>query len=292
MFNMKSAEFSTPASFAVVTNNISQIMPAGPVEHPSLGVSGVRYHFVQPFCIIRPNNPGTGPEFFAGSPPLASILDPNHIALNPLQFGGPVAVESALHAKFVFRGLKFVYTTQVATTQEGQFSFNIEEDFGRQVTDFNTSLMSVPSLNAPYRIPKAELDYMYDGPELFYVQAVTGGNTGTIAEARQCWQGFFEGWAADVVATSFTAGRVTVEGIIDFYEPIPPTALLGSSVEEREALALVRSLHRKAVPAFPCWGLPPRSPDDILRGLAKLMALRPDEPSCAVPHPPAPQSRW
>jgi hypothetical protein len=294
MFSMKSAEFSTPASFAVVTNNISQIMPAGPVEHPTLGVSGVRYHFIQPLCVIRPGNEASGPTFFAGSPPLAVPLDPNHIAINPLIFGGSVGIESALHAKYVFRGLKFVYTTQTATTQEGQFSFNIEEDFGRQVNDFNTSLMSVPSLNAPYRIPKAELDYIYDGPELFYVNAVTGGNTGSTVEARQVWQGFFEGWPADVIAGSFTAGRVTVEGIVDFYEPIPPTALLGSSVEEREALALVRSLHKRVVPTFPCWELPPRTPEDIFRDLAKLMAVKPEvPPSCAVPSPsPDPSPYW
>jgi hypothetical protein len=272
LFNAREADFATPASFAVVRNNTSQMVANGRVTHPSLGISGTRVHFTQPLCYLRvsPNvDPSTG-TFFVSYPPFASLVTPNVIALNPVQLGGALSVEAALHDRFVFRSLRVIFTTSQTTNQLGQGVLNIEKDSGSvQVTDFGSAMMCSPNLLFPFRIPKAELDYLYDGPELYYCANATGGAASSSAESRQNWQALIEGWANDYTLSA-TMGFLTIEGVIDFFEPIPPSTLIGSTVEERQALALVRSLHKQQS----SFAYPPSAsltPEVLLKGLTQMM---------------------
>jgi hypothetical protein len=109
--------------------------------------------------------------------------------------------------------------------------------------------MVTPNVTFPYRIPKAELDYVYDGPELYYCDAVNGGMpTANSAMLRQDVQGLLRGY--DVIgwnADSQLMGFLDLEYICDFFEPIAPLSLLGASLDERSALRALRRHFQKPV---------------------------------------------
>lgn len=233
IFNMREASYATPASFACVQNNISQMKSEQPVDHPLLGVAGMRISGSQPFAVIL-----SGPaSFFTTDSAGANALDDNTIPLNPILLTGPLSVYGYLYDRFVIRALKFKFTTYQPTSTPGIIGFCVENDVSNlMATSFDTLRQVLPNVTFPVRIPKAELDYFYEGPDLFYCQ----GASATSAEKRQNIQSVFKGYDAIPPASGIVYGFVDLEYVVDFFDPVPPISILGRSDSERFALVELR----------------------------------------------------
>lgn len=244
IFNAKEASFATPASFASVQNNITQMNPERMVTHATLGLSGTRVVGSQPLTTVM----SSASTFFGGSGS-SFQTDSSTIPINPITLGAALGVQAQLYDRFVFRRLRFVFTTYVTTNTVGVGAFCYENDANNDVVGsvigsggFRLARQVIPNVTFPFRIPKAELDVVYDGPDLFYCNNSAGGGNApaTGAEERQMWQGLFKGFDANPPTAGVLYGFIDLEYEIEFYDPIPPIALLGSSVEEREAHLAVR----------------------------------------------------
>lgn len=274
MFALKEADFATPASFAVVRNNTTQMMPDEKVTHPVLGIAGVRKRGSQPLCRILTQSAVPGPyNFFSGA--ISAIRTANTIWLNPQLLGGPLSVESFLYDRFVIRALRVKFTTYQPTTTLGVIALCIENDpISLSANDFDTTRMVTPNVTFPIRIPKAELDYVYEGPDLFYCSDPAAGVN--VALNRQQVQGVLEGYDASPPNPGVLAGYLDIEYEVEFYDPIAPTALIGATTEERRALAYVRSMFGSSVKSHPIQKPDPPSIDDVL--LLKKMSDEAKEP--------------
>jgi len=240
------ATFATPASFACVENNSSVVHPDEPVSHPTLGFRGIRTRVQQPYLdFIQPtlyNNSsirshlGTQNSVVAASgalPPLVSTpagVSAFNWALNPVLLGGALAQKAKLYDRYVFRGITFEYTTTTTTTEKGSITMAVENDIGRlAANDFSTLRMVVPSVTFPARIPQARLNYVYNGPELYYTLDSVNTSGPFTAQQRQQVQGVFgAGFAGGGIPTAETMnilGFVMVYVDIEFYDPIPPVVL-------------------------------------------------------------------
>jgi hypothetical protein len=304
MFNLKEASFATPASFANVTNNITQLSPASEIRHPVLGNAGIRIHGSQPFSAIQ-SSVTTAPvtwTFFDSGTRGATTSDPFTIPVNPLDFGGPLGVQALLYDRYVFRQLKFVFTTQQTTNYLGLGTFCYEADANNDVVGsvgsgegFVLARMVTPNVTFPWRIPKAELDVLYEGPELYYC-GPTGVDPSSGAEERQKYQGLFKGFDASPplvgVSPSAFLGVLDVEYVIDFYDPIPPITILGASSEEMDMHKEVRRFFQERNPprklvhrTQPCSG---RLFEDFARFNARLSLPEapPDPPAARPPDEP------
>lgn len=239
-----SATFATPASFACVENNSSVVHPDEPVSHPTLGFRGVRMRVQQPFLdLVEPYIPGSGVTFLATSnsvvpatgavPPVVPTsqgMTAFSWALNPVLFGGALAQKAVLYDRYVFRSITFEYTTTTTTTQLGVITMGVENDIGRiAANDFSTLRMVVPSVTFPARIPQARLNFVYNGPELFYTLDKVPSGPIYSAQQRQQIQGVFSaGWAGGpgpVLNQRNTVGFLMAYVDIEFYDPIPPIVL-------------------------------------------------------------------
>jgi len=151
-------------------------------------------------------------------------------ALNPVLFGGALAQKAVLYDRFVFRSITFEYTTTTTTTQLGSITMGIENDVARiAANDFSTLRMVVPSVTFPARIPQARLNFVYDGPELYYTLEKAPSGAQFAAQQRQQIQGVFSagfsGGAAPVLNGNNTLGFLMAYVEIEFYDPIPPLVL-------------------------------------------------------------------
>jgi len=239
-----SATFATPASFACVENNSSVVHPDEPISHPTLGFRGVRMRVQQPYLdFVEPFASGSLLSFLGFS---NSVVSPDGAipplypaprgvssfswALNPVLFGGALAQKAVLYDRYVFRRITFEYTTTTTTTQLGSITMGIENDIGRiAANDFSTLRMVVPSVTFPARIPQARLNFVYNGPELFYTLEKAPSGAGSAAQQRQQIQGVFSaGWAGGngpVLNVRNTVGFLMAYIDIEFYDPIPPIVL-------------------------------------------------------------------
>jgi len=240
MMNMKEADYSTPASFAVVRNNVTQMRAEERVTHPTLGLAGYRVRGSQPLCSIRSETIGPAPfSFFTAD--CDAVLNIDTVAINPVLLEGPLSVHGYLNDRFVCRHLRVKFTTYQPTTALGVCALAVEKDFANLVaTDFNTARQVTPNVTFPYRIPKAELDYLYDGPDLFFCNQK--GTYSSDAEARQDLQCFLRGFdpAPPISPLFLFAGYLEIEYVFDFFDPVPPSALVGTTREEHLALAELR----------------------------------------------------
>jgi hypothetical protein len=242
MFNLKQeASFSTPSSFATISNNATQLQPEMPVTHPSLGISGMRIYGCQPLCSA---NMSVSPDPFGPFDSIivpAAVTDPNTVLLNPILLEGPLSVYGYLYDRYVFRGLRVKFTTMQTTTFLGVIALAIEKDPGNIVgTSFNAVRSVTPNVTFPIRVPKAELDWEYDGPDLFYCNQQ--GGLGPVSQARQDIQSVLKGFYGGNVGSSEVTpvGFWEIEFIIDFFDPVPPVALIGTTSAERHALSFIR----------------------------------------------------
>jgi hypothetical protein len=139
------------------------------------------------------------------------------------------------------------FTTYQPTTQPGICALCVEKDIAAlSAVDFDTARMVTPNVTFPFRIPKAELDYLYDGPDLFYTLDNT--TSASVAQSRQQVQAVLEGYDPLPPATALLMGYLEIEFIVDFFEPVAPSALIGTTEVERRALAFVRSQFAKPRP--------------------------------------------
>jgi hypothetical protein len=245
MFSLREAEFATPASFASVTNNSTQMVPSQTVDHPTLGIAGTRVYGSQPLGRIILGTSVT-PGFFDVTRGIPAVVDVNTIIFNPVALGGPLSIQAYLHDRFVFRGIRMKFTTYVTTGTPGIGTMCVLKDIVDQsVTSFDTCRMTTPNVTFPYRIPKAELDYVYDGPDLFYCDAGVGGIPVGDALSRQDVQFVLKGYDTSGIASdpaNIVQGYFDLEYVIDFFDPVAPVALLGSTEEERLAFRELRHL--------------------------------------------------
>jgi len=223
--------------------------PSMAITHPTLGVAGVRKIGVQPLCGVYVSGSGVSPAFFR--PEIPAVTSANNILMNPILLGGPLSVEAYLYDKFVFRKFAVKFTTFVETTQRGVCVLAIEKDVANiSATTFNGARMVTPNVTFPYRIPKAELDWRYDGPDTFYTNP--SQDEPTEAQARQDWQGILTGYDSNIAGVippggGTFMGWLDIEYEIDFFDPVPPTLLVGSTTHERAVLAAIRSAIAKKI---------------------------------------------
>jgi len=247
------ASFATPASFACVSNNITQVMPEGACRHPTLGIAGKRVRYSQPWLQIS-----TSGSAFWRYPSGTTSIDAYTVPITPLNLFGPINVESQLHDRYRFNWIRLIFTTFVTTNTTGIGAMCIEKDISNLVAiDFNTARMVTPNVTFPYRIPKAALEFSYDGPELFYTGATTQFADPYGASGRQICQAVLKGYDSQNGSAPGFYGLVDIECEVEWYDPVPPTALMGRSVEEREALRAVRAKYSAPV-AKPHLVLDPR----------------------------------
>ena len=246
----REAAFATPASFAMIQNNVTSMGLAGPVQHPSLGLSGMRYRFSQPLATFFPSWVAPNPAGFWRTTDGPATIGPDafSILLAPYIFQGPLAFEAANHEKFVFRTLRIKLITYQTTTQKGVGVICIENDPATPVSsDFQSGRMVTPSVTFPYRIPEAVLEYFYDGPDLFFTTAPTGGD---IAQSRQNHQGIIRGFDANGGnGNTEVMMYAEVSGEIEFYNPVPPLGITAQNLRERLAVETVlKALRPRTVP--------------------------------------------
>lgn len=251
LFNLKEASFATPASFAVVQNNITQMLPQERITHPTLGISGYRISGSQPLTNVVPwigipiTTPPTPPQFFAGGTATIGGAASNYIWLNPIALGGPLSLHGFLNDRYVIRMLKVKFTTYQTTSQVGVACLAIEKDpLNLMGTTFDSARSVTPNVTFPYRIPKAELDYIYDGPDLYYTDASAEGIGSVGAAQRQDVQGVLEGFDPILPIDRTIMGFLDIEYVVDFFDPIPPSTLVGVTKEERAALQVLRAEFR------------------------------------------------
>lgn len=240
----REAVFATPASFASVSNNITEMSPEGPVSHPTLGITGTRLSFSQPLANVTPGVVALAGRFFDPSAGPAVIgFTLNQILLAPYILQGPLAFRAASFEKYVFRRVRIKFITYQATTFLGTCVLCVESDPGNTVANsFQTARMVTPSVTFPYRIPEAVLEYVYDGPELYFTAAPVGGD---IAQARQCHQAIVQGYdAGGLIAAPVLTGFMEISGDIEFYDPIPPLSITAQNLRERLAIHSVLTAMR------------------------------------------------
>jgi hypothetical protein len=247
------AVFQTPASFAIIRNNTTSMSPEQRVDHASKGISGIRRVFCQPFNGVNLQVTASDEKFFWDSTvvPLSKWLDNNTIPINPLLLGGPLAQFAALYDRYVIRKFRLRFTSVQPTTFLGTMAVCIEKDPANlSAVDALSARMVVPSITVPYRVPAAEIFWEYDGPELYYVNSVALNDPATQlpAEQRQDLQFVVKGFDIGFLATTLTATQCSfcdVEIEVDFFDPIAPSSLVGSSLEEQLALTEVRRMFRE-----------------------------------------------
>lgn len=260
-----SATFATPASFACVENNSSVTHPDEPVSHPTLGFRGVRMRVQQPYLdLVEPfatsggqvsflafsnsvaSQDGAIPPIFGNARGYSSFS----WALNPVLLGGALAQKAVLYDRYVFRRITFEFTTTTTTTQLGSITMGIENDVARiAADDFSSLRMVVPSVTFPARIPQARLNFVYDGPELYYTLDRAPSGPGSFAQSRQQIQSVFSagfsGGAPPVLNGNNTLGFLMAYIDIEFYDPIPPIVLLPA--QESLLSGLRNSLHQRRI---------------------------------------------
>jgi hypothetical protein len=244
MFSAKEASYATPSSFACIQNNVTQMEPSSRVTHPSLGIAGTRVYGSQPLSFIQLASGSPPGAFFRLDVTIPAIVSTNVIVMNPILLGGPLSVQGYLHDRYVFRMIRIKYTTYVTTTTLGVGAMCFEKDIASLTAQsFNGVRVVTPNVTFPYRIPKAELDYVYDGPDLFYCDQATVGLPVNLPQARQDVQSVLVGFDPTGIVPgtdpSFM-GYLDIEYVIDFFDPVAPTALLGTTTKEILALRELR----------------------------------------------------
>jgi hypothetical protein len=244
--NSQETSFATPASFALIQNNTTAMLPESPTTHPRLGVAGVRVHGRQPFAIISPGQFGASTTFFdAASTANISGSSDQLIDLNPLNLNGPLAVRAQLYEKYAFHKVRIIATTQQTTTFVGAAALCVVDDpaiAASLVVNFNAAREVTPSVMFPYRIPQAALEWDYKGDELFFVNpsSTPGTNSDLRLNVQAVLFGFDGGSLA--LATPTATMFVDIEYVIDFYDPIPPSGGSFSAANQAERTIVSRVL--------------------------------------------------
>lgn len=240
----REAVFATPASFAMVQNNVTEMSAEGPVTHPTLGLTGTRLSFSQPLATILASSVPPGQFFNPASGPATLGPDNYSIFLAPYILQGPIAYRAATFEKYVFRRVRVKYITYQTTAFLGCAALGIEVDPARPVSsDFQTLRMVTPSVTFPYRIPEAVLEWFYDGPDVYFTAAPVGND---IAQSRQNHQAIIRGYDAFPVTRTGAdvMGFLEISGDIEFYDPIPPAAITAMNLREHLAVTSVLSALR------------------------------------------------
>lgn len=267
--------FATPASFAMVQNNVTQLSGPIAVTHPRLGIAGQRMKFSQPLGTVRPVI-GSGAGFWQALPlggPALVGPDNFTILLNPETLGGPLAFESARFDRYKICDITVKFVTYQTTTFVGTGAMAIESDVSNlQANSFQTLRMVQPSVTFPYRIPEACLQMVFESDELYYCRKIEApGATTNRAEARQVYQAALRGWdATDVVpGPAGTCGFVEISGSIEFFDPIPPSSSAPMNLKEHLAVQAVLQAMRPKTEL----SLPPGSSKADLEWIASLKEI-------------------
>lgn len=203
----------------------------------------------QPFAVVT----GISGEedMFQFSATLATTKGPNIIPMNPMLFRGRLATIASNYERFVFRRIRFIYSTNQPNNVTGNslvLGVHSDGEFDADAP-FNASELRqvTPSITFPIYAPTAIVDYKYDGESLYYVSPINANATFP-SDERLCNQGLFCGYwvAISFVGTTGTlGGYIDIEYECEVYNPTFSQSLVFSSVPEvAEAAMFLRNYER------------------------------------------------
>jgi hypothetical protein len=236
---------SLPVSTYVSSSNSAWLkMTSAPAQK---GIAGVRINGRQPFAVVKGDSTFTTNVFESpASAPNAAVLSGNAIAVNPVTFRGRLASIASTYERFVFRRIRFIYSTNQPLNVSGNsMTLGIHSDGtfdGDAPVNAAELRQGVPSLTFPIFAPTATIDYRYDGTGLYYVSAIQP------SDQRFYNQCLFMGFWVNSTFTGSTAlgGYIDIEYEVELYNPTFSQSLSLSSVPGvAEAATYLREYERK-----------------------------------------------
>jgi len=213
---------SNPISYTTSRDNPTWSEVVGKVtsQYAGRSAAGIKVRGQQPF--VRIQVPSDYGKVLASDVATTSLdgLD-NIVPITPVALQGPLAVQASNYQMYVFRRLRFTYTTIASSTQTSAFAIcyvrePVLADSGADniPIDFAGARETIPSAEISYRSECATLEVTYDGQQLFYVDSV-----GTTSEAvRQAVQGQIRAYSSNL-STGVTVGYIMLEYELDLFFP-------------------------------------------------------------------------
>lgn len=148
----------------------------------------------------------------------ATITSINSVLVSPDLLNVNLALIARNYTRYVFRRLRFIFITRVATTQTGGcvLSYTSDGDQTAFVTNSYASLQSlIPNVIFPFRKTVEVLDVSYTGTRTWFTEA----DTATAAGIRQSVQGALLGFPDISSIGAVLQGEILVEYVVDLYQP-------------------------------------------------------------------------
>jgi len=254
-----------PAAYTTILSNQASEFPELPVEHPTLGLKGVRFQGSQYLFSLQAPVTGAGapdqsylvkPESFPGQiyqrPSTTGNLAAAFLGVNPWNFGSKLAFRSFEYQRFRFNGLTVRVVSTCGVNTPGTVAWGYWKDFASGLEEFaNEADPSfgavadlVPSLSSPVNVAQSSMSVRYDGPELYY----TGYNQGVPylsssvpaswgdAQNRQEQQGALVLVMDSLSLVPLVTANVYIDYDIELYDPTPSSEVIPVSVMEKSAI--------------------------------------------------------
>jgi hypothetical protein len=234
---------STAASYDVVLRNPTQFSISGKgLVHSEYG-SALRVQGRQ----LLTNVATTAANNNVFSANGATLVSGNLIYISPNNLNDRVAAISALYQRYVFRSMKFVYVTRVATTQAGAFAmaYNTDAAFTVSSTANGESYATLqdiePCIVLPFRQEKETLSASYSGERTFFV-LYDSNATASAESIRQCVQGALVAFPDLTSIGAITMGEIYFEYVLDLYVPtLQQTNITFLSANVKESICSLRN---------------------------------------------------
>jgi len=219
----------------------------GAVVHPFLGTQGIRIKGRQPFVKVSE----VKGNYFALLPDIATVDDGvygtlpphaagNYVVLTPLEMGGMLERYGQLYQKYVFRNIRFIYSTTTGTNTSVSFAMSVSHDPGVQAfsqppTSYSAVRMVNPNCNTPIWDPQCVLNYHYKGMDTWFNDYATSNYLNDVDSAtqsasdlilkdmmyRNSGQALFAGYLNRIGGGSdILYGFIDIEYDIEFYYPV------------------------------------------------------------------------
>jgi hypothetical protein len=233
---------STAASYEVSMRNPTyfNIKSGVTKEHSEYG-PGIRVSGRQQLALV--STTAANSSLFAAG---IATVTANYVFIAPFAMNDRIAQFSALYQRYVFRRLRFTYTTRVGTTQVGSAVLAYNSDSGSvyastEVAPTYATCQDIqPCVVFPFRKETETLDMVYNGERTWMV-AIDVNASATAESARQCTQGLLQGFP-DVTSIGVTnMGEIFVDYELDLYGPtnINTNVTLSFNVEVKKLLILI-----------------------------------------------------
>lgn len=215
---------------------------SGAVRHKFLGVDGIRVTGRQPFVQVWQQSGGVQTSLVPGAANVDSVGNPhtgvlpangNYVELSPMELNGRLAKYGDLYQKYVFRRIRFVYTTVTSSTTNNSIAMAVTSDpslltGGDPPASFSEARMITPSCTIPVWVPQCILEYRYDGMDTWFNGFSTSNEFDLTPslfpmvddQYRSTSQALFCGFLSATGNVLSQYGLIDIEYEVEFYYPV------------------------------------------------------------------------